>query len=241
MDSYYAITGPIRYYGQLPRSVKREWEIAYDAAGRRVRREFVVGEMDFQEEGFSLVEMDGAPYGFSADVIATPSEEPMDLSRRREPVHEVLANLMLDAGSLYAFTKRWGFLEGYVDAKKGRFRTRAEHIQPRQDLLRKGWRSEGGAIQEMAEDIKARVDVKPTGVEIAVLDLWNLIRLLFLRDHSAGRTKVCANKDCLSPYFLEQRKGQKFCSHKCAVLLNVRRFRERAAEHESQRQGRAKQ
>lgn len=47
--------------------------------------------------------------------------------------------------------------------------------------------------------------------------LWSLIRM-------------CENPDCPTPYFLEARKGQKYCSHKCAVLINVRRFRARREE-----------
>ena len=92
----------------------------------------------------------------------------------------------------------------------------------------------------MAKDITARIDVSPTaGVEIAVLELWNLVRFLFLRDYAAGKTRVCANKDCSSPHFLERREGQKYCTHKCAVLMNVRRFRERESKAKSQSKRRA--
>ncbi len=227
MDSYYDAAAHIRYYGQLPRTVRREWESVLDGAGKRVKREVVAGEMDFTEGNLSVVEMDGVPEGLIAEVCATPSEKPMDLGRRRGPVHKVLANLVLDAGSLYAFSRLWGYLGGEVDSKRSTFRTHSEHIQPYQDILRRAWRGDGKAVRQLAEDISARVDVTPNGIDIAVLDLWNLIRLLFLRDHAAGRTKVCANQGCLSPYFLQQRKGQKFCSHECAVLINVRRFRAR--------------
>ena len=92
----------------------------------------------------------------------------------------------------------------------------------------------------MAKDVVVRVDMtrKGEGIDIAVVDLWNLTRLLFLRDYSAGRTRVCSNPDCSSPYFLQQRRGQKYCTHKCAVLMNVRRFREREAKVKSQSKGR---
>jgi hypothetical protein len=89
----------------------------------------------------------------------------------------------------------------------------------------------------IAEDVTAHIDVNPRGVEIAVHDLWDLARLLFLRDFAAGRTKVCANEDCGSRYFLEQRKGQKFCSHNCAVLINVRRFRSRQVKAQEKKRG----
>jgi hypothetical protein len=228
MESYYTLKAPIRYYGQLPKTLEKLCESAYDAAGTKVRREIVVGEMDFtSDEVGSVVEIDGEPRGFSFAATATPSDEPLDLSHRKEPAHEALANLVLDSGSLYTFTKRWGFLAGKVDQASGRFRTQPEDISAYQELLRKAWSGESAAIKTLAKDIEARLDVGPTGVDVAVLELWNLTRLLFLRDHAARKTKVCQNPDCLSPYFLQRRKGQKFCSHKCAVLMNVRRFRRR--------------
>lgn len=228
MESYYALTARIRYYGQLPRSVTKESEPAFDAAGKKVLRQVVQGRMDFTRDVSGwIVEEEHGPE-FSADEakpIAT--SEPMDLSRREDRVHETLANLTLDVDSLCAFTKRWGFLFGNVNAKSGSFRTSPDHIQWLQDLLRSAWRGEGQAIKKMATDISAGVVVTPKGIDIAVVDLWNLTRLLFLRDSAAGRTKICANRDCISLYYLEKRKGQRFCSHECAVLINVRRFRAR--------------
>jgi PAS domain-containing protein len=53
----------------------------------------------------------------------------------------------------------------------------------------------------------------------------SVFRSLFLRDCGAKKTRVCVNPDCPAPYFLQTRKGQKFCTHRCAVLVNVRRFR----------------
>jgi hypothetical protein len=232
MGSYYAVEARIRYYGQLPKNLERRQENGYDAAGKAVLIDTVVGGAAFSTEGV-INEVDGNPTVVS-DVRPIPSDSPIDLRRRREPVHEMLANLMLDSGSLYAFTKQWGFLEGEVDANTGTFRTRACHVMPLQKLLQEAWRGDRQTIENIAKDVTARIDVSPSGAEIAVLDLWSLIRILFLRDHGTGRTKVCANPDCSSPYFLQQRRGQKYCTHKCAVLMNVRRFREREAKAKSQ-------
>jgi predicted RNA-binding Zn ribbon-like protein len=63
--------------------------------------------------------------------------------------------------------------------------------------------------------------------------MWTVVRVAFLMDYKIGRIKVCGNPDCVTPYFVESRKGQEFCSHKCAVLINVRRFRERQSKAEA--------
>ncbi len=138
--------------------------------------------------------------------------------------------MALDSGSLYAFTKQWGFLAGDVDVASGSFRTRPHHIQKYQDLLRRGWRGEGNPIKDMAKDIVARIEVGRTGIEIGVVDLWSLVRLLFVRDYVAGETRICARDDCPTPYFLLKRRGQKYCTHDCAVVVNVRRFRARTSK-----------
>lgn len=66
------------------------------------------------------------------------------------------------------------------------------------------------------------------GIEVRMADLWSYIRFAFAYDLAREKAKLCANRDCPTPYFIELRRGQLFCSHKCAVLINVRRFRERA-------------
>jgi hypothetical protein len=216
VDAYYALQTQIRYYGQVPETVVKENGVVWG--------ETVLFAVD--SSGF--------------DVAPISAEEPLNLHRRKEPVHERLANMGLDLDSIYVFTKLWGFFVGNVDMARGHFYTQPHHVQPFQNLLRRAWAGEDKALAEMASDIVARVDLRPNGVDIAVVDLWSLVRLLFLRDHAVGRTGVCANKDCLSPYFLQTRKGQKFCSHKCAVLMNVRRFRERQAKLMSQPNERVK-
>jgi len=176
---------------------------------------------------------------------------PLDMSRKKEPVHEGLANMTLDVDSLYVFTKTWGLIAGDTDPLTGRFLTRPRDVQPFQHLLQKAWSGETYAISKMAKDESVPVQwryvtvpvvaVSKRHIDIAVVDLWNLVRLLFMRDYAAGRTKVCANPDCPSPYFLQRRRGQKYCSHKCAVLANVRRFREKEAKAKSSPKRRARQ
>ena len=215
MESYYTTITQIRYYGQMPKAAGKTddgvWGTGIDSK--------LWGEKLFTSAWELL--------------LKTATEQPFDLSRKREPVHEALANMTLDVDSLYVFAKAWGFLD-VDDMGDGRVVMRQDHVEPFQGLLQRAWGGERNAISEMARDVKARVDVHTKGVDIAVVDLWSLVRLSFLRDHRAERTRVCANPDCSSPYFLQQRKGQQYCTHKCAVLMNVRRFRERAAKAESQ-------
>jgi hypothetical protein len=46
---------------------------------------------------------------------------------------------------------------------------------------------------------------------IYVANVQRLILMLFLRDHAAGKTAICANPDCPAPYFLKSRRTQKIC------------------------------
>jgi hypothetical protein len=208
VDSYYAATGQIRYYGQIPTAVRKSGDEVRARSG---------GGYIFGED----------VHRFWDNALESASSQPIDLSRKREPAHEALANLSPDIDSLYAFTKRWGLLAFDVDIRTGEDVTRIKQIAPMQTLLKQAWSGDSGAIKAIAKDVTARLDVSAKGIDIAVVDLWSLVRLLFLRDYWEGKTKVCANPDCASRYFLEQRKGQQYCSHKCAVLMNVRRFRQR--------------
>jgi hypothetical protein len=216
MTSYYDIAGHIRYYGHLPTGVEKT-------------EEAVFGDVPSGIWGKSVLTVD-----WSALLeTARPSGQSFDLGSRKEAVHEALANMALGVNSLYVFTKRWGFLDGDLDTKSGLLQTRPQHVEQFQNLLQRAWRGQGDAISEIAKDVVARIDIGSTGIDIAVVDLRNLVRLLFMRDHVAGRTKICANDDCRSPYFIQQRRGQKYCTHKCAVLINVRRFREQEAKAEA--------
>jgi len=145
-----------------------------------------------------------------------------------------------DAERIVSFTLRYGPL-----SPKNLTGSDLEHFEPGdpvridtaqfvglQKLLCDAWRGDPKALKEvvigLTGDLELRLRLE--GLEVAVLDLWVLIRLLFLRDHAKGKTKVCPNPDCPTPCFLRSRKGQKYCSHRCAVLISVWRFREREAE-----------
>lgn len=107
----------------------------------------------------------------------------------------------------------------------------------KQKLIREAWAGEKTAIEELENALSAEVSLSigAKEIEIRMSNLWALTRLLFLRDFATKKIRVCANHDCPAPYFLESRRGQKFCSHACAVLINVRRFREREAKRSAGR------
>jgi hypothetical protein len=68
------------------------------------------------------------------------------------------------------------------------------------------------------------------GVELVFNNLWTLTRWLFVQDHADGRTKMCGNENCITPYFVIKRKGQKHCSHECAMAVAARRHRRKVSK-----------
>jgi hypothetical protein len=208
MKTYYANQAAIRYYGSLPEHVDQ---------GER----YVTATLPFEVRASDFLTSDPYP---------APSETPFELSRWREPPHLFLANMpleMADLGPTYKLTERYGFLAGRVDVAGRSFVADVAKIAGLQDLIRKAWAGDKASIEELERDLapEVRLSVRAKEIEIGVSDLWTLIRLLFLRDCGAKKTRVCASPDCPAPYFLQTRKGQKFCTHSCAVLVNVRRFR----------------
>lgn len=156
-----------------------------------------------------------------------------DFRRWKEPPHLALANLRTeDVAAVMGFTRRYGVLTlhrgSFLPSDIGQF----------QNYLRQAWRGDGTALEQMWVDLTARFRVEPACLAIEVGDLWTLTRILFLHDWVDGRARVCAESnepECPTPYFLAVRKGQKFCSDKCAWRANVRRFRERQDEEKANR------
>lgn len=157
--------------------------------------------------------------------------QPANLQRWKDAPHVALANLHEDYKAILKFTQTYGMVSARPTAG-ARYVNPSDMIRFR-DSLRLAWRGDDKTLQGMMLNIQANLEVRSAGLEAAVNDLWTLIRLLFLQDHFTGRARVCANPDCHTmPYFLVVRKSQKFCSDKCAVLMAVRRFREREAKQQ---------
>lgn len=209
MIKYYDAAARIRYYGEIP---DRVW-IAKDAGN--VER-----------------------------LYASPDTQPADPAKWKEPPHFALANLLSDKESglfdlkaAEKFTRTYGVLAEYPGGEQRMI----DHVKIRglQELIQRAWRGELGKIDEIEMDNIApetELFAMRDGIELRVSDLWTLIRILFLQDYATGRARVCVITDCpRTPYFLQARRGQRFCSHPCAVLENVRRFRgaQRKAQEKS--------
>lgn len=147
----------------------------------------------------------------------------------KEPAHVVLANLELTEKTLEYFKKRFGSLEPIMRLSGGAIvPSELESARMKQGVLRSAWRSEPSGLREMFRTLQPFVQIEKGKLLLVPETLWQFIRLSFALDVVNGKAAVCANPDCPAPYFLRTRKGQQFCSHKCAVLINVRRFREYA-------------
>ncbi len=165
-----------------------------------------------------------------------------------EPPHYYLANLELSRESIRSFATRfglpyreWRWESSRMDRgkRRGSWVLNKRDIERMQALLQRAWRGESGAIADIEKGDpncprdpvyrKIEVDwsIGSKGIVATALNLWSFMRIAFLQDCATARTRVCGNQDCPTPFFLQARKGQKYCSHKCAVLINVRRFRKR--------------
>ena len=199
MNRYYDFQTAIRYYGPTAENIRVETGHVYATVGRLIDGTPTWG---------------GGPHEYLAelDLGQWQADRIGHFTRRFGPLaprHATVPNQRIEPGDAI-----WVNTGDFVGL---------------QELLRAAWRGDGNALGEIATGLTADLDLKarPNQLELVVSDLWTLIRLLFLRDRADGKAKICANPDCLTPRFLEARRGQKYCRHGCAVLINVRRFRER--------------
>lgn len=127
---------------------------------------------------------------------------------------------------------------GMDEAVRESFSFSLNDFAKRQDRLRLAWRGERTAIQVLRQGVSvANFQVKlgalGRGGDRVLLRtrlLWDYISLIFLIDHDSGRARVCANPECETPYFLQQRTDKEFCSHRCAVTVNNMRRAQKKKE-----------
>ena len=133
--------------------------------------------------------------------------------------HEEFVNLKDDDQSIEQFTRRWGKLTGderpMIDVNPTGWR----------DVLRKAWQGDSAALKEVqgwsTRYMVASLSFAPGGrLELESKYLIGTIFILFLRDHLAGKTAVCENKDCEGQrFFVKAKASQKFCGHpKCTAF-----------------------
>ena len=100
--------------------------------------------------------------------------------------------------------------------------------------LRLAWRGDLVSINQIERTVQTEFQFRILSIHrgqpvFATRDLSKFLFLLFLIDYQQGKTKICANAACASPYFVQQRKDQQYCTRRCAVLINVQRFRKKAS------------
>ncbi|SRR5712692_3309954 len=132
--------------------------------------------------------------------------------------HEELANLRDDAAA--SFAARWEFFDAEALGLLGDS-VKAVLLNYRNEL-RRAWRGDQFAIESIKLQAQGTAHLAFTEegqLEIIPDNLWSLICILFLRDHAAGRTAICANPDCHSRFFIKTRKTQRFCSDGPCVIF----------------------
>jgi hypothetical protein len=161
--------------------------------------------------------------------VGAPGETAFDFSRWKDAPHVALANLRDDPKAVLQFTRTYG-VPGQGRGKVGKARTiPVREVFDHRDFLRRAWDGDTYNFFAIAFG-ETRLLVQPTWMGLFVDDPWTLVLVMFARDLAEKRIKKCGNPDCPAPYFCAVRQGQKFCSQRCAVLINVRQFRAREAD-----------
>jgi hypothetical protein len=228
MFNHYAFTGEVRYYSLLPEQAEL-WKV--DAESVRLESEglFITSRVSKEYVG-KLTPLKGQVDAIKAGRPA-PIKGPFDFALWKEPPHVALANLRDDPASVLRFTRAYGVLSPRY--KGGPMSFPLRDVFRARDELRLAWEGRNKMFfwwLESYAGLPAELRARRSGLEIVVTDFRTLVMLMFAHDFWDERVKKCANPDCPAPYFLAVRKGQKFCSQKCAVLINVHRFRQREAE-----------
>jgi hypothetical protein len=148
-----------------------------------------------------------------------------DFSRWKDAPHVALANQRDEPAAVLRFVRTYGVL-----ARDKRKTVSAWEVLQHRDSLRRAWEGDTFTFFAFPAWHGATLCAGQAGGFLIAIDaLWPLIQVMFMQDWTEKRIKKCGNPDCPAPYFCAVRQGQKFCSQKCAVLINVRNFREREA------------
>jgi hypothetical protein len=173
-------------------------------------------------------------------IVNTPrAVQAFDFSSWKDAPHVALANLRDEPEAVLRFTRTYGVLTRNYKGES--IVLSVQDVLALRDVLRDAWEGRTYSPLLTTVDMKTTLLIGPliaqaklnAGIQIQVKNLATLISLLFAQDYSEGRLKKCANPDCSAPYFRAVRRGQKFCSNRCAVLINVRKFRQREARRKA--------
>jgi hypothetical protein len=170
----------------------------------------------------------------------------VDVASWSSPPHEYLANLAYDPASrgglasknnvLY-FTRMYGPFEPEEDGVPFFLELEAFHNVQKQ--LREAWREQdhhlifkrswwtGGFENNPEHQFRVNWEVKRGSLQMKVSNCKDYLSVLLARDIAEKHAKVCRNPKCHTPFFVAQRTDVKYCSHSCAVVINVKNFRQR--------------
>lgn len=173
-------------------------------------------------------------------------------SKWKDPPHVALANLGYVPGSAYRppdeehlrrFLMHYGPLGFGIGAGDVSTERTTGLLEPEgtdylletiydvQRRLRRAW--DTGTPQVFTDPFSAGLRYWPLDVKvqrgslvIEVKSCLDYIKLLLARDLADGHAKRCENETaCSAPYFIAKRTDAIYCSHPCAVLVNVKRWR----------------
>lgn len=128
----------------------------------------------------------------------------------KEQPHEALVNLRDEPAAIKAFTDRYES----TDQDPGLLRSDTFAVVVR-DWFRKAWTGDEEGMKWVQEKLNRQsyaIAVENRQVTMNPKSLFGTMSLLFMRDYAAGKTAVCANPDCHSPYFIKKRKTQIYCT-----------------------------
>ncbi len=156
-----------------------------------------------------------------------------------EPPHVALANLQKDYKSWKQFEGRWGDLLPPVQPdytaplddtlNEKLFNTANGGLgYGFRDVLRQAWKGDPYHLEYLQDQVGVymRADWKFERDRIRVIpeNLWSIVCITFLQDRAAGKTGVCENPTCPAPYFIKQRRTQKFCEAGPCVAYKQRLY-----------------
>jgi len=139
----------------------------------------------------------------------------------REYLHVAFANMRDEPESIAAFVKRWGPIvaPGLGDDHDLKLARAFRHA------LRAAWAGDKAALEMMQRHVgKVIATIRVSGgrIEVEPAETWVTAYLLFLQDHSEDRPGICANPECVAPYFIRKRNTQKYCEAGPCVAYSAR-------------------
>ncbi|HTB93154.1 MAG TPA: hypothetical protein VK728_10010 [Candidatus Sulfotelmatobacter sp.] len=183
------------------------------------------------------------------EIASTLGSRLADAGAWKDPPHVALANLGYDPAkrggfasekAIVSFLKQYGPLGARPEevGEPGEpFWLRLASFHEMQERLREAWkkrdhrffvdpsRLKGGTGYEHL--LRVNWEMKGGMLVMRLATWYDYVAILLTRDIVERRARICGNPNCVTPYFVAERRDAKYCSHPCAVAVSVRRFRER--------------